>query len=162
MAKGKNIFNIILTGVLLGGAYAFNYANKQRNAFKFLRIGLASANRFKYRTEHNSLEFDLVLSIDNLASFDLTIDDFVGKALLKDKELGYISTPGPINIRPKSNTKQTVKLSVPVPALVKVVGLSLFQLLNKKASSKLIGFVQIEGIATMKNTKIAVKHELSI
>ena len=149
MAKANTLTKILLpTALVAAVAYGFKKFSDQKNAFKLLRIGVAAANKFKFRLETASVEFELTLLMQNLGSLSVSVQDFVGKAFVNGKELGFVNTMKPIVIQPKSESKQTIYLSIPVLSLVQVAGMSM-ALITKKQGKVLSHAIKFEGLATL-------------
>lgn len=151
MAKANTLTKILLpTALVAAVAYGFKKFSDQKNAFKLLRIGVASADSFKWRSETNSVEFALTLLLQNLGSLSVQVKDFVGKAFVNGDEFGFVNSTTPIVVKPKSESKQTIYLSIPVTNLIQTAGLSLFQIINKGKNKKVLSHaIRFEGVATL-------------
>lgn len=164
MPSTKNISKIALPVVVLAAiGYGLKKVADQKQGFKLLRIGVASANSFKYRSETNSVEFALTLLLQNLGSFSITMNDFVGKAFVNGKDFGFVNTTKPIVIKPKSESKQTIYLSIPVQNLIQTVGLNLYSILLKKGKKVMSHSIKFEGVATLRgNIQVPVDQTINI
>ena len=165
MAKMNTTFKTLATfGIPALLAYGLKTLNDKKNAFKLLRIGVASANSFNYRIETNSIEFALTLLLQNLGSFNLLVKDFAGKAFVDGKEFGFVKAIAPLEIKSKSETKQTIYLSIPVQNMIREVGLSLFQILNKSNKKKVLSHaIKFEGVATLSgNVEVPFEQTINI
>jgi LEA14-like dessication related protein len=164
MPSAKNISKIALPiAVLTAIGYGLKFVADKKQSFKLLRIGVASANSFKYRSETNSVEFALTLLLQNLGSFAITVNDFAGKAFVNGKDFGFANSTKAIVIKPKSESKQTIYLSIPVQNLIQTVGLSIFQILQKKTKKVLSHSIKFEGVATLAgNIQVPVDQTINI
>jgi len=150
MAKANTLTKILLPTVIAGAIlYGVKKFSNQKNALKLLRIGVASADRFKWRSATNSVEFALTLLLQNLGSLNVGVKSFVGKAFVNGKEFGFANSTTPIVIKPKSESKQTIYLSIPVQNLIQTVGASLFQILSAKSKKVLSHAIKFEGVVTL-------------
>jgi LEA14-like dessication related protein len=151
MAKANTLTKILLPTALAAAIlYGVKKFSDQKNAFKLLRIGVASADSFQWRAETASIEFALTLLLQNLGSLSVEVKDFVGKAFVNGKEFGFANSTKPIVIKPKSESKQTIYLSIPVQNLIQTAGLSLFQIIRKGKNKKVLSHaIKFEGVATL-------------
>lgn len=152
MAKAKSFSTLLIAGGIMSAiAFGAKRVFDQKEAFKYLRIGLADANNFRFKAETNSLEFDLVLWLQNLAGFSLNVIDFTGKAFVNGKEFGYLQSVKGISIKPKSEAKQTIYLSIPATNLIQEVGFSIFSMLKRSNTKRKVMAtpIRFEGIATL-------------
>ena len=163
-SKGSSVIGwVIGLGALALGAVTL--MNKKKAA-DFLRINLAA---LKFLDASSAgVRFLINMDVANDSNETLSLTQFIGRALMNNKQMGQIVTPAnqPVVIKPSATTTVPIHLTIPFSALPDI-GLtilsSLFSSGKTSKSNPLAGkTLVIKGVANVSSLSIPIEQSFKL